>query len=208
MNRHLHAVAPEIREQIRQIVLTALQRGDTPTLQHVYKTAKLRKSTASVVMRAYRAGVLDPNQPWRDATVPAERELSDLDSLLQHVLQIDSHEACNHVLRRLTAGALNGSFSATEARAARECLGELRQNLRAAREAGEDADDHEPVALVGPDVFQIVTVIQGIVCDELREEVCAFVVAKANEDRERFPNPTIPEAQALRARPSDEGASS
>tara|TARA_R110002072_G_scaffold265241_1_gene424138 strand:- start:1976 stop:2383 length:408 start_codon:yes stop_codon:yes gene_type:complete len=118
--------------------------------------------------------------------------------LLSSVSEVQTHEDCNEVLKRLAVEALKGSITPAQARTARECLSELRQNLKAAREAGEDSTDQEPVSLVSPDVYGAVRILQGIVSDDLRAEALEFIARKACEDRVVFPNPTPGELDGLR----------
>ena len=203
MKRHLFAVTPKVREQIRAAVLAATQAGQSITLDEIQARSRVRRSTVATVLQAHRAGALDPSRPWCDGETAASNP-SEVTSLLEQILSIDSHETCNRVLRRLTVGTLKGEFAPAHARATRECLQELRHNLKAAREAGEDDADHEAIALVGPDVFTLIAVIQGIVSDELRTEVCEFVRTKAIEDRELNPNPTVAEVETLRRQAAED----
>mgnify|MGYP003678058563 CR=1 FL=1 len=185
--RHVFDVSPEDRERIRCAVLEAGRTTTAPTLTRVQQLAGIRRTSAATVLKVFRAGCLDPTRPWHDGSPSLESARAS--ELLTSVSKVQTHEDCNEVLKRLAGEALKGSITPAQARTARECLSELRQNMKAAREAGEASTEQEPVSLVSPDVYEAVRILQGIVSDELRAAALEFVASKAREDRERFPNP-------------------
>ena len=195
MTPTIFKIPADVRERVRQAIRKATTEASEVTLRAITEGAKVRRTSAALLLRALRDGYLDLSVAW-DGTLTSE----DLSRRIQEATT-DTLRAqlCNDLARALHLGLIEPVVG----RAMGALIAEARQCDRSARESAEDTSESEPVYLLSHAAITVGRGLDFLVSPELRAEVIAFVEDAARRDLELFPNPTTAEIEALRA----EGAS-
>jgi hypothetical protein len=185
------AVSAERREQIRAAVLRLERAGKRPTNRAVLAIVGGKAASASAVLKAWRAGLLDPAQPWglELERQPDTGEAAAVGDLLEQIRSAAGPGDLARVCRVAAELAVAGLLTDSKAKVVRDLAQEQRRALADAIKTEPPPEDPTRLLLASAEALEAARAVDLICCDQRRDALLAHIAEQLELDL-RF-NPVV-----------------